>query len=167
MLRGLTTVSFFAGDVAAAKAWYTELLGIEPYFVRPVEGMPAYVEFRVGDYQHELGIVDSRFAPHGRSDKAGGAVIYWHVDDVRASFERLVSMGATVHEKPVERGPGFVTASVVDPFGNILGVMYNQHYLDILGTQAGVLREHLFASTTADWRAWLAEDASRPSGLNL
>jgi predicted enzyme related to lactoylglutathione lyase len=65
-------------------------------------------------------------------------VIYWHVDDVRASFERLVSMGATVHEKPVERGPGFVTASVVDPFGNILGVMYNQHYLEILGSQAGV-----------------------------
>lgn len=52
--------------------------------------------------------------------------------------ERLVSMGATVHEKPVERGPGFVTASVVDPFGNILGVMYNQHYLEILGSQAGM-----------------------------
>ena len=34
MLRGLTTVSFFASDVAAAKAWYTELLGIEPYFVK-------------------------------------------------------------------------------------------------------------------------------------
>jgi hypothetical protein len=23
-------------------------------------------------------------------------------------------------------------------FGNILGVMYNQHYLEILGSQAGV-----------------------------
>ena len=54
----------------------------------------------------------------------------------RASFERLLSMGTTVHEKPVERGPGFVTASVVDPFGNILGVMYNQHYLEILGKGA-------------------------------
>ncbi|KHJ71085.1 hypothetical protein QR64_22695 [Rhodococcus sp. Chr-9] len=31
-----------------------------------------------------------------------------------------------------ERGPGFVTASVVDPFGNVLAVMYNQHYLDIV-----------------------------------
>jgi predicted enzyme related to lactoylglutathione lyase len=59
-------------------------------------------------------------------------VIYWAVDDVRASFERLLSLGATVHEEPVERGPGFVTASVVDPFGNILGVMFNQHYLDSL-----------------------------------
>ena len=28
----------------------------------------------------------------------------------------------------------FVTASVVDPFGNILGVMYNPHYLEVLGS---------------------------------
>ena len=71
------------------------------------------------------------------ASQAGGAVTYWAVDDVHASFERLLSMGATVHEKPVERGPGFVTASVVDPFGNILGVMYNQHYLEVLESQAG------------------------------
>jgi predicted enzyme related to lactoylglutathione lyase len=134
MLRGLTTVNFFADDVPAAQAWYTELLGTEPYFVRPVDGPPAYVEFRIGDYQHELGIVDGRFAAHDRSDTAGGAVIYWHVDDVSATFERLVAMGAAVHERPVERGPGFVTASVVDPFGNILGVMYNRHYLEVLGS---------------------------------
>ena len=138
MLRGLTTVSFFADDIAAARSWYTELLGIEPYFVREANGAPVYVEFRVGDYQHELGIVDSRFAAGARPGTASGAVIYWHVDDVQASFERLISLGATVHEKPVERGPGFVTASVVDPFRNILGIMYNQHYLQVLGSRAGV-----------------------------
>jgi predicted enzyme related to lactoylglutathione lyase len=130
MLRGLTTVSFFADDVAAARDWYTALLGIEPYFARPVDGPPAYVEYRVGDHQHELGIVDRRYAP-ARSDTPGGAVVYWHVDDVPAAFARLLSMGATAYEQPVERGPGFVTASVVDPFGNVLGVMYNQHYLDM------------------------------------
>ncbi|MEU0568989.1 VOC family protein [Nonomuraea sp. NPDC005983] len=133
MLRGLTTVSFFADDVTAAARWYTELLGIEPYFARPAEGTPAYVEFRIGDYQHELGIIDSRFASRPRPEEAGGAVTYWHVDDVEAAFERLLSLGATAYEEPVERGPGFVTASVVDPFGNVLGVMYNQHYLQVVG----------------------------------
>lgn len=49
MLRGLTTVNFWADNVEAAKQWYTELLCIEPYFVRPIEGPPAYVEFRLGD----------------------------------------------------------------------------------------------------------------------
>jgi predicted enzyme related to lactoylglutathione lyase len=134
MLRGLSTVSFFADDVMAARAWYCELLGIEPYFVRPAQGTPAYVEFRIGDYQHELGIIDSRFAPRGRPSEAAGALTYWHVDDVQGAFDRLISMGATVYEEPVERGPGFVTASVVDPFGNILGVMYNQHFLEVLGS---------------------------------
>ena len=65
-------------------------------------------------------------------------MVYWHVDDVKASVERLVAMGATVHEALVERGPGFVTASVTDPFGNILGVMLNQHYLEILASRAGL-----------------------------
>jgi predicted enzyme related to lactoylglutathione lyase len=137
MLRGLTTVSFFAEDITAARRWYTELLGTEPYFVREADGAPVYAEFRIGDYKHELGIIDSRFAAQDRPGTPGGAVVYWHVDDVRAVFERLVSMGATVHEKPVERGPGFVTASVVDPFGNILGIMYNQHYLEILRSRTG------------------------------
>jgi predicted enzyme related to lactoylglutathione lyase len=139
MLRGLSTVTFYADNVAAAQRWYTELLGLEPYFVRPTEGPPAYVEFRIGDYQQELGILDRRLVPTERpktdSGTAGGALIYWHVDDVNVAFERLISLGATEHDKPVERGPGFVTASVVDPFGNILGVMYNKHYREILDSQ--------------------------------
>jgi predicted enzyme related to lactoylglutathione lyase len=114
-------------------AWYSEVLDAQPYFVRPVEGPPAYVEFRVGDYQHELGIIDSRYAAPGQIEKPAGVVMYWAVDDVHAAYQRLLSLGATSHDEPTERGPGFVTASVVDPFGNILGVMYNQHYLDVLG----------------------------------
>jgi hypothetical protein len=27
-----------------------------------------------------------------------------------------------------------VTAAVVDPFGNVLGIMYNPHYLEILAS---------------------------------
>jgi predicted enzyme related to lactoylglutathione lyase len=134
MLRGLTTVSFFAADLAAAKKWYAELLGIDPYFERPLAGPPAYIEFRLGDYQHELGVIDSRYAPHGSAAGPAGAVVYWHVDDVTATFEKLLSMGAKEHEAPVDREAGFITASVIDPFGNILGIMYNPHYLEVLGS---------------------------------
>ena len=130
MMRGLTTVNFFADDLPAARDWYTELLGVEPYFVREIDDAPAYVEFRIGDYQHELGFIDRRFAPPGQ--EAGGTMTYWAVDDVRAAYDRLLSMGATSHQEVRKHGPGFVTASVVDPFGNILGVMYNQHDLDML-----------------------------------
>jgi predicted enzyme related to lactoylglutathione lyase len=137
MLRGLTTVTYLADDVTAATAWYAELLGAEPYFARSVEGTPAYAEFRIGDYQHELGILSRRFVAPDHSRGMAGAIVYWHVDDVHASFERLLALGATAAEQPVERGPGFVTASVIDPFGNLLGVMYNQHYLDVLASRPG------------------------------
>jgi predicted enzyme related to lactoylglutathione lyase len=107
-------------------------LGIEPYFVRPVEGPPAYVEFRIGDYQHELGIVDSSYAPEGGVRDPGGGFVYWHVDDVAAAFERLLAMGAKEYLPITPREEGFVTAAVVVPFGNVLGIMYNPHYLEIL-----------------------------------
>lgn len=130
-LRGLATVSFWA-DVPAARQWYSELLGIEPYFVRPPEGPPAYVEFRLGDTQDELGIIDRRYAPSEAMTGFGGAVAYWHVDDVNAAVEKLISMGAREYEAVTVREAGFVTASVIDPFGNILGMMYNPHYLEML-----------------------------------
>jgi predicted enzyme related to lactoylglutathione lyase len=128
-LRGLATVSFFAADHAAATKWYTEFLGIEPYFERP-----GYAEFRLGDYQHELGLIDRQYAPGVDSSQGrAGVTVYWHVDDVPGTLQRAVSMGAKTLESPQDRGHGFVTATVVDPFGNILGIMFNPHYLDVLG----------------------------------
>ncbi|XVQ15463.1 VOC family protein [Spirillospora sp. CA-255316] len=140
MLRGMATVNYWADDLEAARQWYTELLGVEPYFDRPgPDGRPAYIEFRIGDYQHELGLIDRRYAPGGMANAPAGAVLHWHVDDVQATLDRLVAMGAQPHQPITEWGTaGFVTASVVDPFGNILGIMYNPHYLDVLaGKPAG------------------------------
>lgn len=133
VLRGVSTVRYQASDHPSAKVWYTEFLGIEPYFNRP-----GYCEFRLGDYQHELGIVDSHFVSQlGRSTSdseaestPGGVVVYWHVDDLQATLNRLTALGAKTYELP----RAFVAASVIDPFGNILGIMYNPHYLEILST---------------------------------
>ena len=132
ILRGFATVSFYAADMKAARDWYTGLLGIEPYFQRPDAENPAYIEYRVGDYQHELGIIDANYKPKGASSGPGGAVLFWHVDDIEAALARVKSMGATEYEPLTPREAGFITASVVDPFGNILGLMINPHYLKIL-----------------------------------
>jgi predicted enzyme related to lactoylglutathione lyase len=132
MLRGFATVSYYAADLEAATAWYAEVLGVEPYFRRP-----GYVEFRVGDFQHELGIIDAQYRPTS-SDVPAGEIIYWAVDDVPATYDRLLALGATSYQPLMERGPGFTTASAVDPFGNILGVMFNQHYLDVLAERPPV-----------------------------
>jgi predicted enzyme related to lactoylglutathione lyase len=133
-LRGFSTINFWADDVQAATAWYAEFLGVEPYFLRSgPDGRPAYVEFRIGDHQDELGIIDRRFAPPRAGTEPGGAVMHWHVDDLPATVQRLLSLGATEYQPITAHGEaGFVTASVVDPFGNVLGVMNNPHYLEIL-----------------------------------
>jgi predicted enzyme related to lactoylglutathione lyase len=131
-LRGMATVSFWADDVKAARDWYAELLGIEAYFQRPDAENPGYVEFRIGDHQAELGIIDRKYAPKSAKPGPGGTVLFWHVDDVATVVERVKAMGAKEYEPLINREAGFVTASVVDPFGNILGLQYNPHYLEIL-----------------------------------
>jgi predicted enzyme related to lactoylglutathione lyase len=98
--------------------------------------VPGYVEFRIGDDEDELGIIDRKYAPAGASSGPGGEVVFWHVDDLAATVDRLVSLGATEYEPIRDRGHGFVTASVVDPFGNVLGVMTNPHYLDVLAARS-------------------------------
>lgn len=131
-LRGFATINYWADDVTAAAAWYTELLGVEPYFQRPgPDGALAYAEFRIGDNEAELGLVSRAFAPPGLPSAPGGALMYWHVDDLESTVARLLELGATEFQPITPRGDiGFVTASVVDPFGNILGVMYNPHYVE-------------------------------------
>lgn len=54
-LRGLTTVSFYASNLEEATKWYSEFLNMTPYF-----SVPGYVEFRIGDYQNELGIMTNK-----------------------------------------------------------------------------------------------------------
>ena len=132
MLRGIATMSYWTDDLTAAKRWYADLLGIEPYF----EVAGGYAEFRLGDYQQELGLINRAFAPEGTDTRSGGVVAYWHVDDVDAALDRLTALGATVRDQPRDRGEGFVTATVTDPFDNILGIMHNPHYVEVLAAKA-------------------------------
>ena len=123
MLNGFATQNVYAADIDAAAQWYTGVFGIEPYFRRP-----GYVEFRVGPYEHEFGIIDAAYRPDAPA-APGGPILYWQVDDVAATHEALLSSGASGFQPVTVRGEGFVTASVVDPFGNLLGVMENAHFV--------------------------------------
>ncbi len=132
MLRGFATITYFADDLEAAERWYTDLLGVEKYFEVP----GGYIEFRIGDHSQELGIIQGDWALHDMSAAPGGQIAYWHVDDLDGVIERLRALGAEEYEPKTVRGEGFVTASFVDPFGNLLGIMHNEHYLDMLAARA-------------------------------
>lgn len=138
MFRGFATLNFYADDVAAARDWYAELLGLQAYYAFPAPpAPPAYVEFRLGDDGDELGFIDRRYAPPGAPTAPGGAVMHWHVDDLDATLAKLLESGATEYQPVTEHGDGsgFTTASVVDPFGNVLGIMHNPHYLEVLAAR--------------------------------
>ena len=112
-LQGLRTVIYPAPDLAAAKAWWTELLGFPPYFDEPF-----YVGFEVGGY--ELGLLPD--AP------ADGALTYWGVDDVDPAVAAALALGAEVHAPATEVGDGIVTATVRSPDGSIVGLIKNPHF---------------------------------------
>ncbi|MGF7029135.1 putative enzyme related to lactoylglutathione lyase [Paenibacillus mucilaginosus] len=134
-LRGMANVSLWAEDLIAAKEWYTKLLGVEPYFQSPNPENPAYIEYRIGDLQDELGIIDKKYTPKTATlTGTGGATLYWHVDDVAGMLEKLEELGATQYEPLTERGVDWITTSVVDPFGNIIGLIHSPHYKEILNS---------------------------------
>jgi predicted enzyme related to lactoylglutathione lyase len=129
MLRGLTSLQVFVDDVAMAERWYAELLGTEPYFRSEDVGLPAgHVGFRVGDHESELGVTDRKLAPDGLGTGPSPPVAYWQVDDVTAAFERLLALGAKPLQRPTELSRGFMIASVVDPFGNVLGLRFDPQF---------------------------------------
>ncbi len=115
---GLRTVIYHAPDLDQAKAWYTSILGLEPYFDQPF-----YVGYNVGGY--ELGL-----DPDGSSKPPGGtgAVTYWGVPNAQQALARLLSLGATERSGLQDVGEGIRVATVLDPFGNVFGVIENPHF---------------------------------------
>jgi catechol 2,3-dioxygenase-like lactoylglutathione lyase family enzyme len=115
MLLGLRTAIYPVGDLAAARAWYARVLGIEPYFDQPF-----YVGFAVGGF--ELGLV-----PDGTPGTAGPQPL-WGVADAATAHAQLLSLGAQPLEPVNEVGEGIKVAAVRDPFGNRLGLIENPHF---------------------------------------
>ena len=111
MFLGLRTVIYPAPDLAASKAWYTALLGVEPYFDEPF-----YVGFDVGGY--ELGLNPDNEV----------AETYWGVTEIEASHAGLLAAGAAPRSPVTDVGGGIRVATVVEPGGAVLGVIENPHF---------------------------------------
>lgn len=113
----LQTCVYRVANLGDAKAWYTKVLGVPPYFDEPF-----YVGFSVSGY--ELGLMPSEDAP----PQEPTMFCYWGVADARAEYDRLIKHGADSLEPPNDVGEGIIVATVRDPFGNPFGVIYNPHF---------------------------------------
>ena len=113
-VQGIKTVLHPVSDVEKAKAVYTALLGVAPQ-----TDSPYYVGFDVAG-QH-IGLL-----PGGGPQGLTSPVAYWHVDDIEAKLAEVTAAGATVKDAANEVGGGRVVASVVDPDGNVLGLIQDK-----------------------------------------
>ncbi|MBT8142546.1 MAG: VOC family protein [Gammaproteobacteria bacterium] len=113
---GLRTVVYSVTDLHAAKQWYSDLLGYAPYFDEEF-----YVGFNVGGYELGLSPNETRSAP-------GGSIAYWGVKDAKAELARVLDMGATMHADIQDVGDGILVVAVLDPWGNVFGIIENAHF---------------------------------------
>jgi predicted enzyme related to lactoylglutathione lyase len=113
-LQGLRTVIYPAEDLEGATSWWTAVLGQQPYFKEPF-----YVGFEVGG--DELGLLPD-------ADAGDGAQVYWGVDDVQASLDEAVGLGAEVVAAQADVGGGIVTALVRSPQGALVGLIFNPNH---------------------------------------
>jgi methyltransferase (TIGR00027 family) len=111
MLRQLKRIVYPVPDLAAAKAWYSEVLGTPPLLDTPFAAV-----FPVGHCSLSL-------RPAATADPVPetGLEVYWEVEDVEAALEFLIGKGARLHT-PVQTLLRIRTAKVNDPFGNVLGL---------------------------------------------
>jgi len=119
MFLGLRTVIYHVADLARARAWYTELLGVAPYFDEPF-----YVGFNIGGY--ELGLDPDA---SGAAPGPGGAVAYWGVGNADEALAHALRVGAQPRSPLQEVGGGIRLATIADPFGNLIGLIENPHFV--------------------------------------
>jgi len=118
MIKGLRTVVYPVENLEAAKKWYNNVLGIKPYFDKPF-----YIGYNVGGY--ELGLDPEKDVLEKNNS---GVIAYWGVDDIDTEHTRIIALGAKEHSKVMDVGDGIKVSSVIDPFGNIFGLIYNPHF---------------------------------------
>lgn len=109
--EGIGTVLHPVSDLAAAKAVYTALLGLEPSADESY-----YVGYDIAG-QH-IGLV-----PGAASQKMACPVAYWHVSDIEAKLGEVTAAGAAVKEPAHDVGGGRLVATFTDPDGNVLGLL--------------------------------------------
>ncbi len=117
-MLGLRTTIYKVGDINKAKDWYAKAFETTPYFDEPY-----YVGFDIGGY--ELGLQPEE---NPTTDKTETVVSYWGVDKIEETYNRLINLGATENEKPYNVGGELMTATIKDPFGNVIGLIYNPYF---------------------------------------
>ena len=108
-MKDVSLIIYPATDMTAAKKFFRELAGSDPY----VDGS-RYVGYKNGDM--EIGLVPNA------DNREPRALVYWNVGDIAAAVDALVAAGGTVAQEITDVGYGLLVASVKEPNGAIVGL---------------------------------------------
>ena len=112
MFKKSRTVIYYVPDMQKAKAQYSNLTGVQPYFDEAF-----YVGFDFNDC--ELGL-----HPQDETITIGNQTIsHWAVDEIENCVKKLVEQGATVLYDTSDVGGGIKVATVIAPWGNAVGLI--------------------------------------------
>jgi len=117
-MLGLRTTIYKVSALQQATEWYAQAFETTPYFNEPY-----YVGFNIHGF--ELGLQPEE---ESVADKPESVVAYWGVADIHQTYKRLIKLGATEHEPPYNVGGELMTATVKDPFGNVIGLIYHPNF---------------------------------------
>ena len=117
-ILGLRTTCYKVPDLQSAKKWYSNAFQLAPYFDEVF-----YVGFNICGY--ELGLLPDE---EPSNSKADSVLSYWGVKDIQTAYKHFLDQGATEHEAPNNVGGELMVASVKDPWGNIVGLIYNPYF---------------------------------------
>jgi len=106
MTRNVRILVFPVKDPGKAKAFYSKILGVEPYV-----DSPYYIGYHVGSF--EVGL-----DPNSKI----GPILYVDVDDIKGSVEEMKKLGAGVVKNINEVAKGLLVAQVKDADGNVVGL---------------------------------------------
>jgi len=112
MLKNPILVSLHVPDLEKARQWYAGVLGQAPVFEAPFA-----VAFAAGTGTLLLLPLESTEQTDERS------VPFFEVDDIEDSYRQLVGAGASARSEITFTMLRSRMAKVVDPFGNVLGIM--------------------------------------------
>gem|GEM_PF-179601 len=112
MFQCLKRVTYRVSDIEKAKNWYRTILDTEPTFDSPFA-----VVFPIGD--SGLVLTPNANSPSNSDDTV---VAYWGIDDIDFAYKKLLQFGAAPHTE-IQSVFGTRVATVLDPFGNILGII--------------------------------------------
>lgn len=108
----LDTVIFYTPNMEALATFYREAFDIGPF-----QELPGHLGCQVGPVYLGFDQVEE-----GEGWGENGVTLWFTVDDLEASFQRLIDLGASVRYPPTEKPWGARLASLHDPDGNIIGI---------------------------------------------